>query len=249
MTTEELRQEMDDFKNSTQKQVDALKLAFSELQNKRPIDRYLDSDSKKILTQLIGVNFLDLLFNNIYYYNTWFDAVDGMEKSGQSFTAAGQLILETAGTGTNQAYVTKVNPVILNALDFTQPSRLRVSIQPRHTTNQNLKMVVGDHNTQAYGFEIEDATLRGFAHNATTGTTKNILTITANTNYTMEARFFPGERIDFFVDSVDYGSITTNLPTDINTAEILWSISITEQEASLKGVELGQLEYIQTREQ
>lgn len=246
-TIEDLQQEIINFKDSTQKQVDALKLKVSELNEKKPIDRYLDNTSKDIIKDIIEKHFLDILFDNIYYYNTWFDSVDGFEAVGNSYTAAGILILETDASGSDQAYITKVNPVILNSLDFTKESRFRVAIQPRQITNQNIKAVAGDYNTQSYGFEIEDSTLKGFTHDASSGTTTDILTITANSNYTMEARFFPGNRVDFAVNGIVYGSISTTLPSDINTAEILFSISIAEQEAALKGLEIGSAEFIQSR--
>ena len=244
---EELEQKVDELSRKIDEQSVVIRDEIEELKNKKPIDRYLDNQSKSIIEDIINVRFVDILFDNIYYYNSWFDSIDGMESTGHSYSAAGLSILGTAGTGVDEAFVAKTNPVILNAMDFTKESRFRVSIQPRATTNQNIKAVVGDYNTEAYGFEIEDATLKGFTHDDSSGTTKDILTISANNNYTMEARFFPGERVDFVVNDVNYVSITATLPSDINAAEILWSVAITEQEAVVKELELGGVEYIQSR--
>lgn len=211
-----------------------------------PLRNNLDSDSKKVIQNTVEERLIDILFDNMYYYNTWFDGVTGFETNGDSYTAAGQLILSTAGTGVDAAYVSKVNPVVVESLDFTKQSRFRVSIQPRATTNQNIKAVVGDYNTEAYGFQIEDNTLQGYTNDGSSSTTRTLLTVSANTNYRMEARFFPGERVDFIVNGVTYGSIAATLPNDIVAAEILWSISITEQEAVVKVLELGSTEYIQS---
>ena len=244
MNQEELQQKIEELSRVVQNQGDKILV----LENKpNQLDRLLDNNSKNIITETVRKFFLDSMFETIYYYNTWFDSADGLEAVGGRFTAAGQYSLDTTAVISNEAYAAKVNPYVLGSLDFTKESRFRVTLMPEQITNQTIKVVVGDESTHGYGFQISNATLSGFTIKGGTSTTKTILTITANTNYKLEARFFPNSRVDFIVNNTEYGSIDTNIPTDIVTSQVLWSVSIITTAAAAKTLKLGSLEYIQSK--
>ena len=85
---------------------------------------------------------------------------------------------------------------------------------------QNIHIATGNRpstgaaNTYLHiGFKLINDTLYGTVADGTTETTLQLETLTAAVNRRLECVLTPGTECRFYVDGVDKGAITTNLPT------------------------------------
>jgi hypothetical protein len=87
-------------------------------------------------------------------------------------------------------------------------------------------------NTQPHiGFKLINGTLYGTVGNGSSESTISIETITSQVNRRLECVFTPGVECRFYVDGVDKGALTTNLPTGTNYADYLFAASVYNTEA------------------
>lgn len=246
-TTLQFKQEIDDLKNSTdftKKEVESLKVEISELRNKKPIDRYLDVESKDIIKDIIKNEFFELYWDSIFQYTTNAESLDGLTKSAGVGLLGGAFNLITTATGTNFQYL-KRTFAPADVFNFSKESRFRIVMAADQIVTQNILITIGS-TGHFFGFDIEDDVIRGTTRD---GTTTKIVTLNKSINSTdlflLEARFFPKNRVDFYVNGVQYGSSTINLPTTTSTT--LWECTITEQAALAKTMWLYSVEYLQKK--
>ena len=106
---------------------------------------------------------------------------------------------------------------------------------------QNIHIVSGENpntgaaNTRQHiGFKLIDGTLYGTVANGTTESTLQIETLTAAVYRRLECVLTPGTECRFYVNGVDKGAITTNLPTGASDSHYMLRSTIHNTEAADK---------------
>lgn len=229
-----------------------------------PINRTIGTVDKKILEDTITDSIIDIVWNKYFYYNTYFESLDGWNLQD---TSAGSSIVSrlgvhlVTGASTNDISSIDKEPVYQNVLSFDVESRFASAIFVNTVSAIEAFVGVGFVNNGAtgehYGFFIDDSTLYGTCANGTSQTTVALMTITTNHPttvdpiYFVEARFYPGSKVEFYVKT-DYsgvfihrGTITTNLPKG---AMFEWlSAQVKTTTTSAAEIRFGNMEYIQRR--
>lgn len=84
---------------------------------------------------------------------------------------------------------------------------------------------------QHVGFYIENDTLYMSVADGTTQNTSSVQTFSAGDAFTLEAKFYPGDRAKFWVDGAKEGELTANLPSGTDYAQNMLSAYIHNTEA------------------
>lgn len=268
MNPNELKQEIDELKDSTNRKLEELRLDILGIKNSNPTDnnsvnRLLDNSSRQVIQDAISDNVLDIVWNDYFYYQTYFESLDGWNlidtSAGSSIVSRLGVHLAT-GASTNDISSIDKEPVYQNVLSFDEESRFASSIFVTGVTNIEAFVGIGFVNNGAtgahYGFFLSGSTLKGTCADGSTQSTVDLLTISSNHPttidpiYYVEARFYPGYKIEFFVskdggDLIQYGSLSSNIPSG-NMYEWLSAEVKTKTTASIE-MRFGNMEYIQRR--
>lgn len=209
------------------------------------LDRNTNVLERRIIEDVVQDEILDLFWGNFFYYNTWFESPDGFNVTNDATISGGGLAVTSPGSGVASSSIYALNTSFAGGFSLLKESRMRCTAQYTRIVTQDIRIGVGDVVAgDAYGFRVSNATLQGFAQTAPgTRTTFNILTITANTDYDLEARYYPGNKVSFFVDGVERGNVSATLPVTVGTK--LWEAESTESAAETKQIFIGSFEYIQ----
>jgi len=135
--------------------------------------------------------------------------------------SSGRIHLET-GT-TQSSYVQIYNNETL--VDFSKNPVLRCKVKIGSDTNQYVNLYVGQYGAwmQHFGFRIEGNMLYGRSRTSNNNETQIALkTIVAGEELTLEAVYYSGSRIEFYVDGELLGTITTNLPETTEKASQIY---------------------------
>jgi len=213
----------------------------------------LDGQSKKIIEKAVD-EFIDqkvhsLIWKRTFHYVTFFESLDGFGTAGAVVTLdKDDLLLTTGGTENDAAYVVKT-PAWQGMVTFSQKSYWRSSIVISSIANATTYFVVGALSAGSYyGFKVVDDSLKGVSFDGTTEKTVDLKTIEAATAYNIEARYLPSDKIVFFVNSVETGVISANLPSPAITTNVnLFELKIVTNEAAAKTIQLSFFEYLQSR--
>jgi len=190
---------------------------------KRAVDKTLDD----VLYEKI----YDILWRRILKLSFYFESLDGW---GTTFVNAGtiatasDMVTFTTNTATNDSAKLFKNTDIQGLISFSEKSRFRTRIELGAVTSQLVNISVGniEGGAQGYGFRVVNATLSGVTDDGTSESTVTLQTLSANTEYSLEARYEPGKGVVFFVDDSttspadpldQTGSLTTNLPSSAIT--------------------------------
>lgn len=253
MTQEELEKEISNLKRD-------LELVKQEQDTKKTfqLDYPIDENSKKIISDVINDKILDLVWTKYYYYSTFFESIDGYTQTtggtGSVDISDTRIAVNTGATNGSSAELQK-NPTNQTILRWDRESRFRINFDVSATTNQEIRIAIGDASNgiqdSHYGFWVDDSTLKGTASNGTTSASVTLKTISSSTPYDIEARFYPGKRVDFFVDGKLLGSITdqSKLPSADTTKTFIpfFTFYIENQAGEVKIAECSWFEYIQER--
>lgn len=231
-----------------------------------PTNRYLDNQSKDITSQVISDRILDIVWNDYFYYYTGFESEDAWDVVSEASPAvtSGGLTLQTTNTNNNQSYgLRSLGALGSKQITFDQESRFKTSLMfgvDSPSTNVDYSLSIGSGiNTSVashYGFRVESGSLKGISADGTTESEITLMSISGGDGmqvfpYLLEARYFPGKRIDFYVS--DSGSDvlklrgvkTTNLPDIYDTGNI--SIDLFTRTTDVKQAIVGFVEYIQRK--
>lgn len=260
-------QEIQELQNTVQQLQRDLSLADDkviELKN-TPIrlDRYLDNDSKKIIEDIIDDELFEMQWRASVHYLSFFESLDALTQTvtGASTIAYSggkdAVILTTGAVATNYAQITKTASR-QGLITFSQDSRFRTafdtSIGGGSLSNATIYMVIGDTTGEYYGFKITGGSLYGVTKR--TGVAEATATLQAYTEASailnIEARYYANARVDFFVNSVQVGSISNSsslvLPTvSTTTNSALLDFKITTSDAFTKSLYVSFFEYFQRR--
>ena len=133
-------------------------------------------------------------------------------------------------------------------ITFSRKSYFITNISFTDIADQTIYVTVGNKDTtNYYGFKVIDASLYGVTYDGTTEKTVLLQTITATT-FNLEARYLPGDKVVFLVESTEKGVISSNLPVPLETANIqLMDIRIKTTTTAIKTIQVSFFEYFQAR--
>lgn len=265
-----------------------LEQRIAELEE-RPFDRFMSPTTKDQLAEVVGDSLLDIAWDKYYHYSTFFESDDGWSLSDSasgsvSGAYGGGFQLRTGAASGNESFIVKY-PLYQNVLTYQKHSRFRTAFYLNEngasTTQRekadNLFGYIGtgngyvtassglDDSVSQFGFYIENDKIFG-----TSGDGVNLSSISLKEGvvygdlYIIECRYFPGERVDFYLSEpvtaffatpqpnisdftpVFAGSISTTLPNqDANQTLIRYQIRTAE--ANYKEMQFTMFEYIQER--
>ena len=92
---------------------------------------------------------------------------------------------------------------------------------------------------------FEGTNLYGTSGDGSTLKRELLQVVEVATYYTLEAKFYPGEKIDFYVNGDLKGTITTNLPAGALYANTVMNMGLFNNEATENHVYVGYFEYWQ----
>lgn len=95
------------------------------------------------------------------------------------------------------------------------------------------------------GFKVIDGTLYGTVADGTTESTLELATIGISDKVLVEAVFKPGAGCRFYVDGVDKGAITKNLPSGTSGADYMMYLDIKTTVATQKDLVLSEWIFLQ----
>ena len=200
------------------------------------------------LTEKLPDRIFDLVWKKTFHYSTFFESLDGFEKTaGVSLTSDQYItLLTTAVSGNNQNISKK--PLIQGLITFSQKSYFRSDLYFVNNTAQTIYLIVGQKTADAYGFKIVNGTIYGVTRNGANESTVSLGSITAGDDMNLEARYYPNDKVIFLTDSIEKGVSTTNLPSSANSpTQFLFYTDITTNEAVAKEMRMSFFEYFQKR--
>ena len=200
------------------------------------------------LTEKLPDRIFDLVWKKTFHYSTFFESIDGFTKTAGTTLTNDQYItfLTTNVSGNTQSLEKK--PLYQGLITFSQKSYFRSDLYFVNNTAQTIYLIVGQKTGDAYGFKVINGTIYGVSRNGSNETTISLGSITAGDDMNLEARYYPNDKVIFLTDSVEKGSLTTNLPSPAEAAsQFLFYADITTNEAVAKEIRMSFFEYQQFR--
>lgn len=237
---------------------DNYKFEKAKSANNYPPNQDLKVAVRQILDEELPNRILDLNWDNVVSYFTFFESLDGYSVSNVAFNSE-DVRFSLPATDNAEARLQK-RPSYNAFLSYSTASRFRTSIILSSVTSIKGQIAIGGvtadgtggftTNNRKYGFYFNGASLYGVVGNGTNETTLLLQTITLNTTYNLTAKFSPGDKVVFFVDGVEKGVIKTNLPypSVSGVAESNFFVySIVNNETSAKTMDTSYFQYSQEK--
>ena len=230
---------------------------------KYPLDGADKAVIDRVIDDVLSEKILDTVWNDFFYYLTLFEDIENglgladASVGGSGATYAGML-LKTGATSGNETTIGRDLTAFAGTVTYDQPSRFRTTFNIQDVSaegtpdNQTIFIGIGlgdsSPSAQCYGFRVTNTTLYGLTCDGSAETAVQLLTgLAFETEYTIEARLTPSQKVLFYVNEKERGVSTTNIPTD--TVAVLPRYSITTNEATAKQIQVSYFEYIQRRPQ
>lgn len=254
ITKTELAQQLETLRGELEK----LSATVGSTQNYADQDQQFKQAVKRTSDDQFALQLFDYFWKNSFLWQTYFESLDGFGKTaGVTLTSDQYISLVTTGAGTNNQNIFK-QPLYHGYSTFSQKSNIASGFYLSHNTNQTAYIMAGSKTSQGYGFKIVDGNLYGVTRdNAGNETTLLLQALSATTKYIIEARYFPNERVVFYVDDPTtspttlirpVGNITTTLPSPSATFnQNLFYADITESSAAVRTLRLTFFKYWQFR--
>ena len=217
------------------------------------------------MDEILPEKILDLVWNDYLYYHSFFESLDGWSLTdssggGSGVTGAG-VTLETGATSGNQSTMLK-SPDHASILSFDKSSRFRSGFEILTASTSNIEFAItfgesiNSLTDNHYGFRLDAGVLKGVCADGSAISEVDLLTITAQTRYLIEARYLPNDKVIFYVSDgaisnelIERGVLTTNLPTgNVGVTDNAWfRFYIETLENAAKQLYFSFLEYTQKR--
>ena len=214
-----------------------------------PITPDFKAGVNQALDELLLDKIFDLEWKKLFFFQTLFESLTGFTVSGPAPTIDGTgVTMTTDGTLNNESEVTK-QPGIQGLIAFYQRSAFRIKVYLAQVTAQTIYITVGNKDTtHYYGFKIVDNTLYGVTYNGVTENAVSLQSVSATTSYNLEARYFPDDKVVFFVDAVEKGVSKLYLPVPSTTINVqLMDIRVKATAAVAKTIKVSMFQYMQAR--
>lgn len=144
----------------------------------------------------------------------------------------GELELHTGTTSGSYAYCEKTCLGLSGVHSWTKKRYFSVRVEISAITAQNIHLVSGYYpqtgsanNLHHIGFKVVNDSIYGTVADGTTESTLLLETLTGGVTRRLEVIFTPASEARFYLDGVDKGAITTNLPSGAAYSEIMLGAS------------------------
>ena len=182
----------------------------------------LDSISKKVIKDEIASSIVEILWDDVIYWSTFYESADGWTLTGTPTFIGGEVSL-SASTAMTVAISKDTNNK--NLLKWDKDQRMRMNFSLSSVADLTAIMVMGNQivggvTNSHFGFRVDNNSLKGVAGDkmSSAQTSIPLKTLTGSTVYEIDARYYAGQKVVFLVDGVELGGISTNLPiTDNDT--------------------------------
>lgn len=172
-------------------------------------------------------------------YTTGSGNVDFTSEDDFVKVKTGATILSAATLWKDVAYGREV-------LTWDKYRRIRTHMGFGAITNQSIWFICGSTGTTRHiGFKVLDNVLYGTVANGSSESTLEIETLSAIGSRQLEIVFKPGVECRFYVEGVDKGAITTNLPSGTSKAATLMCVKISNTAALEKITDVADWEFYQ----
>ena len=195
----------------TQQQINSLKKQVEDLttlvdKNSKTggfLDRYLDDKSKDIILEVVKDNLAEIWWDDVFYISSVFESIDRYTVIASTTISSAGLSLSTTDGETSATLQAKDNnPIMANRKTYV-----------------STPVGIADVSEVVYYFSIlDDSVYMGIDAGAIKGYTNDGIeysvplgTAVDNTPYLLELVYYPGSRVDFFVDGTLKGSLTKGL--------------------------------------
>ena len=176
-----------------------------------------------------------------WFNNNWAPAnmiADDISGTSSSSWSSGYVISKTGTTSGSYNRLSKAAQGLSNAYSWDKKRFFGVLVYFTTYSAQNVHIVsgycpaTGTANTVRHiGFKLINNILYGTVADGTTESTLQIETLTAAVYRRLECVFTPGTECRFYVEGVDKGAITTNLPTGTSLSEYMLCSTVHNTEA------------------
>ena len=229
----------------------------------------LDERTAKVIGSGLdrGLDFFNLVYGNIwedmFLWSTFFESIDGygqiISSGGSISNTSDQLVLSTGATANNEVRIYK-QPLWQGVLTFYKKNAFRTSIVLNSVSNLESWLTVGPSNNSSfsfYGFKIVNNTLKGVSCDGSGMIQEvNLITISSSTIYNLDARYYPNEKIVFYVkgpnDAIGFrpaGVITSHLPKATQVPfNMIIDVRIKTTDSTNKSLSMSFWEFMQSRE-
>lgn len=239
-----------------------------KVQLKYPLDQ---ESLKAIVSALEGKTdtfdlVLELIWRKMFIWETFFESLDGFEKivsTGASITPeGGQIVFLTGNTAGNFARLYK-KPYWQGVSTFFKKNGFRTTFILDSNSNVEAYFTLGENDVDHshYGFKVVNNVLKGISNSGdgSPDAEVNLLTINSSVVYNIEARYYPKEKIVFYVNyrgseqasiyEKPAGMITTNLPKDKRTPNrMIMDVQIKTIDGVNKTLKMSYWQFFQSRE-
>ena len=217
----------------------------------------LDPQSKEIIQKTVD-EFLDhKIHNNLwkrtFHFMTFFESLDGFYVAADASSIdKNEVSISTSAVLNNVAILSKL-PSWQGLITFSQKSFMRTAFVVNSISDVTAYFIIGNLSSgEYYGFKLVDDTLKGVSYDGTTESTVDLKTISASTIYGIEARFYPNDKVVFYIDTEEVGVINTNLPSGITAGvavanTYLFEINLKNTATAVKTLQFSFFEYLQHR--
>ena len=220
--------------------------AVGGIQLKAPVS----TETSKTVTDLIKDNILDIVWNDYFYYSSTFESIDRYYTTGlgaaNTVNADGLFLQTTAVLGNiadSALYVTSDKTISSDRV-----ARFRTVARVDVVANQNTGILTLSSAGGYVGFKFIGSTIKGVCQDGTTEQTFDIGTAVNDTYVKLELQYFPGQKVEFYVNEIFKGALSRNLPslyTDTNM--IMFAASIEATTASAHELTVEYFEFLQRR--
>lgn len=225
----------------TQQKLDAMQREIDMLKQ-HGITRDLSVEQQDAINEIVGKTIKDLVWNDYLY-----------------FFYEDTLTAFTSGTVGNTGIVTKSPTFSDDIIRHDRETRFRCSVTSSvspindaltYITTIDDVYVFGE-KASAVGFKLQSGVVYGVAHADGNETATVIGEYEASVPQILELRYFPRDRVDFYIANEYKASISTNLPVSTGqTDAVIDYIAVTAETITLNKpatIDVDYFEFMQTR--
>jgi hypothetical protein len=189
-----------------------------------------------------------------FRWTTLFESIDGYATGGTGTDVISSIVqgvsLATGSVTDNTAYVRKYLSNLSGQFTWDKKRRIRLGVTFDNNTNQLCFLNSGYNSTTSLdgenkiGFYVNDDTLYGISCDGSVASQTALITgFTAGQLYKLEARLYPDDRCEFYVDDVFQRMLTSAggdaIPSGIDYSENLLNTAIKTEENVSKGMDIA----------
>lgn len=220
----------------------------------------IPEQTKQIIRNFLLTEGFDFMWKKSFRWTTFFEGLPNCTTDtanngwGAVFGGTGSVANGSTGllltTGANSTDFVRVKkwPTYQKIINFQNVSFMRTSIGivSGSTTSVTTYVVHGGLGTKYYGFKVVGTSLYGVTYDGTTENAVLLKTVAADTVYSLEARYYPANKVVFLIDGEQVGVSIANLPAATSAVVIeLVDIRITTNTTAAREVWFSFFEYAQ----